>query len=274
MKKFEFYGKRGHSKEDKSKKSSSCSMTLEDPNAPSTSSFSSQKPWRPFQFSPEPNPLSQTEPFPPSSGSLSFYPECIDPSQPSTSSLPSTIAEKGYAGATSAEAIVSSSPGSRYHEYPRFDEPSTSGVGADHQDVGAAAESDAEQREFSELSQEQRQRKEQKCRMCLNHNKHVKMKGHKGFCTYINCHCTACHITRMNQHYSRKRQKLTRSQQRGQKDDQQRGGAIAEIPGDLKLDFPRMEELVDQTTDILDYDLFEAVNKYCGPRFNPDNQPI
>lgn len=176
---------------------------------------------------------------------------------------------------TPTETYSPSSPISSHPDDALLDQPSTSGLASS----AGASPSDAcitSTEELEESSQEQRQRKEQKCRMCINHNKHVKMKGHKGICLYINCQCSACHLTRMNQYYSRKRQKLSRNQQRSQKDDQQQKvtASVPQLPSPnaLEIDFPRTKELLDQTDDILDYELFDAVNKYCRRRFVSDSK--
>lgn len=133
------------------------------------------------------------------------------------------------------------------------------------------------------------QKRPQRCRMCANHGLLVDMKGHKWYCPFRECPCGDCEITRKTQYYMKERQKLTRHQQQQLNEEREppetlrgagqeplsasdtssrrRGGPGSSAVFDQnQMDFPRVDEMVSQTKNILDYELFEKVNQACRPR--------
>lgn len=122
-------------------------------------------------------------------------------------------------------------------------------------------------------------KRKQRCRMCANHGIYVEVKGHKWFCPYRENHnCEKCEITRKRQYYMAEQQKLTREQQQVY----QRGGGadlgVGEGGGEpmettqytrpprTPKEFPRLDELVRETSNIINEDLFEMINQVVRPK--------
>lgn len=131
-------------------------------------------------------------------------------------------------------------------------------------------------------------KRKQRCRMCANHGIYVEIKGHKWYCPYREQHnCEKCEITRKRQYYMAEQQKLTREQQQQQQVNPRGcdalgggGGAGAAgapqaeaahqmpRPTNKPSDFPRLDELVRETSNIINEDLFAMINQVVRPRAN------
>lgn len=114
--------------------------------------------------------------------------------------------------------------------------------------------------------------------MCANHGIYVEVKGHKWYCPYREQHnCEKCEITRKRQYYMAEQQKLTREQQQQQQVNL-RGcsgnGAAAPTeeppllprPSHKPSDFPRLDELITETSNIINEDFFAMINQVVRPR--------
>nr|ARK36621.1 DSX [Sagmariasus verreauxi] len=122
-------------------------------------------------------------------------------------------------------------------------------------------------------------KRKQRCRMCANHGVYVEVKGHKWVCPYrLKHNCEKCEITKKRQYYMAEQQKLTRDQQQQQLNPHGCGGngnpagatppeaLQAARPSNKPSDFPRMDELVRETSNIINEDLFAMINKVVRPR--------
>ncbi|XP_069975539.1 doublesex- and mab-3-related transcription factor C2 isoform X2 [Penaeus vannamei] len=127
-----------------------------------------------------------------------------------------------------------------------------------------------------------KKKRQQRCRLCANHGIYVEVKGHKWYCPYRDQHnCEKCEITRKRQYYMAEQQKLTREQQQ-QLQAQRVGGVpssppslVAKLPSDIAIplgpnikprDFPRLDELIQETANIINEELFEEINQVVRPR--------
>ncbi|KAK7084170.1 hypothetical protein SK128_019671 [Halocaridina rubra] len=136
-----------------------------------------------------------------------------------------------------------------------------------------------------------KKKRHQRCRLCANHGVYVEVKGHKWYCPYRDAHnCDKCEITRKRQYYMAEQQKLTREQQQQQQLSQHNrsnnnrghcnsgvllpppdvsplnGGSGSITPNTCPRDFPRLDELVRETANIINEDLFEMINQVVRPR--------
>ncbi|XP_068242677.1 doublesex- and mab-3-related transcription factor 2-like [Palaemon carinicauda] len=135
-----------------------------------------------------------------------------------------------------------------------------------------------------------KRKRHQRCRLCANHGVYVEVKGHKWYCPYRDAHnCDKCEITRKRQYYMAEQQKLTREQQQQLQAQHNRSNnnrslcntsaaGIPEISSSSAAghnilshqthprDFPRLDELVRETANIINEDLFEMINQVVRPR--------
>ncbi|KAG7173176.1 doublesex- and mab-3-related transcription factor A1-like [Homarus americanus] len=147
-----------------------------------------------------------------------------------------------------------------------------------------------------------KKKRKQQCRLCANHGAYVQVKGHKWYCPYRENHtCEKCTITKKRQFYMAEQQKLTREQQQ----TAQRGGTLGgcgivggsgggsgggvvgggaseapcNIPSGVPMettqaprqtgaptDFPRLAELVRETSNIINEDFFAMIDKVVRPK--------
>lgn len=125
------------------------------------------------------------------------------------------------------------------------------------------------------------EKRKQRCRLCANHGKYVEIKGHKWYCKYRNSqhNCSLCEITRKKQIFAAKHHQITRrqhvqeQQQQQQLQVQNRPAGEAWLEGYARvglspspvpehIDFPRLQELVEETASILDDDdFFRQINE-------------
>lgn len=115
-----------------------------------------------------------------------------------------------------------------------------------------------------------------RCRLCANHGIYVEIKGHKWYCPYKNPQhtCSKCEITRKRQFFMAEQQKLTREQQQqlhlqvgpeSEAVEDRQAAAPARFPA-KPSDFPRMQELLEETDHILDEDLFRQIDECVRPK--------
>lgn len=119
-----------------------------------------------------------------------------------------------------------------------------------------------------------------RCRLCANHNRYVEIKGHKWYCPFKSPEhsCSKCEITRKRQFFMAEQQKLTREQQQQHHHLQgdelggpvgAEGGRQAAVPPRYPAkpsDFPRMQELLEETNNILDPELFRQIDECVRPK--------
>lgn len=123
-------------------------------------------------------------------------------------------------------------------------------------------------------------KRKQRCRLCANHNRYVEIKGHKWYCPFKSPEhsCSKCEITRKRQFFMAEQQKLTREQQQQHHHLQgdelggpvgAEGGRQAAVPPRYPAkpsDFPRMQELLEETNNILDPELFRQIDECVRPK--------
>ncbi|XP_076044463.1 uncharacterized protein LOC143027185 isoform X2 [Oratosquilla oratoria] len=124
--------------------------------------------------------------------------------------------------------------------------------------------SDGGQKESSAAEASLSHRKKRRCRLCMNHNIDVDMKGHKHRCTYLNCPCDACTITRKGRLYMKKQLALTRFQQQTLMHNARK--AMSANEGDNsssareRQPYPGIGDLERETKDVIDFSLLEKIN--------------
>lgn len=127
----------------------------------------------------------------------------------------------------------------------------------------------------SDGRQKKVEKRKQRCRLCANHGKYVEIKGHKWYCKYRNSqhNCSLCEITRKKQIFAAKHHQITRRQHVQEQQQQQQlhvqnrptdeacleGYAQVGLPASPTsehIDFPRINELVEETAFILEDENF------------------
>ncbi len=114
-----------------------------------------------------------------------------------------------------------------------------------------------------------RKKRDQKCRLCANHDMDELMKGHKHFCPYSQCKCELCEITKNRQYYMKEQQRLTRRQEQDRQQNLSTGAyqqnPSVSIPAQVQnREYPdsRRWEMEKDLAD-LDMSELEAINILC-----------
>ncbi|XP_045111042.1 uncharacterized protein LOC123504522 isoform X2 [Portunus trituberculatus] len=124
------------------------------------------------------------------------------------------------------------------------------------------------------------EKRKQRCRLCANHGKYEEIKGHKWYCEYRKPQhkCSLCEIThkkrlflpkneiRRKQHDQEQQLQQQLNVQNRSTDEPWLDGygrvGLPPSPTTEHIDFPRLQELVEETASILDdEDLFRQINE-------------
>lgn len=105
-----------------------------------------------------------------------------------------------------------------------------------------------------------------RCRLCANHNRYVEIKGHKWYCPFKSPDhsCSMCEITRKRQLANQLRvtQDLHGDDLGGQVGvEGSRQAAVPSMCSSKQREYPRLKELEDETSNILDPELFRQINE-------------